>query len=304
MNPSRRWLAYLAWSTVAVVGCPGRGDAPSDGVPSDGVPSDRASTDAAIGDGACGSRESLPLHRIDWAGSPTSIYVEATYEGRDGVLHVDTASASTLVLGAGDAGWVTDAGTVTMGCRAYSVAGFFGKFQALPDVDGLPVLGSAGADRFLEVPALLDVTGRRWIRGPTAEDLGPVAAGVDPPFEIVQGTLLVRASFDGRPVRVLVDTGAGHLLWLGEPGKLGDLETMFYDYLGNQVRAYEGHVMLDLGGETRRLPVLRVPSFPGLEALRDSLGGDLHGLLGLSAIDAMQVDAERGVLRIVLAASK
>jgi hypothetical protein len=257
-----------------------------------------ATTDAQA---ACPSPEPIDLHRIDWAGHPSSIYVPTVHEGREGLLHFDTAAWATMVLLSGDGGWVADAGQARLGCRERSVAGYAGTVASLPDVDGLPVLGSAGADLLIEIPALLDVAARGWVRAPDADALAAIADAVSPPHEQVQGVFLVRASFDGRPVRLLLDTGAGHSLWLGEPGRPGDIEHVTTDYFGNELRVHEGTVVLELGGEARTLPILRAPDFPLLDQLVEQLGGDIQGLLGLSAIAALHVDAEHDVLRVVLA---
>lgn len=245
----------------------------------------------------------LPLRVERYDGWPTSMYVEVTSAGQRGVLHVDTASPYTVLVSEDDEGFVFDAATIEIGCQQRRVATYRGPFGALPDVDGLPVLGSAGVDLFTEAPTLLNVVDGVLITNPNDDEQAAVRDAVEVQHEWAQDVVALRASFDGVQQRLILDTGSGHSVWLGEDRRDGDIEHVTEDYLGRPLTVYEGTVELGLGGQTFTLPILRAPTFPILEDWRERLGGDLGGLLGLSAIDALLIDKQAGTLRIVAGGS-
>ncbi len=246
----------------------------------------------------CDDHRVLPLRVERYDGWPTSMYLEVTSGGQRGVLHVDTASPYTVLVSEGDDGFVFDAATIEIGCQQRRVATYSGAFGALPDVDGLPVLGSAGIDLFSEAPTLLNVVDGLLITNPNDNEQAAVRDAVEVQHEWAQDVVVLQASFDGAPKRLILDTGSAHSVWLGEARRDGDIEHVTEDYLGRPLTVYEGTVELGLGGHTFTLPILRAPTFPILEDWRERLGGDLDGLLGLSAIDALLIDKHAGTLRI------
>jgi len=250
------------------------------------------------GDAACPARERLPIVVLEHDGRPHSTYVETRHAGQRGFLHVDTASARTLLVADGDQGYVPNAVVWPIGCRSWTSDAYFGPHGRLPDVEGRPVLGSAGADLFRGAPSIFDVRGRTWTRSPTAEDRTVLAGAVRPKHAWVEGTMVVEAAFGGVPVRLKLDTGAGHSLWLGQAPRPGDVEIVTQDYLGRELRVFASTIDVTVGSVTRTLPILRAPSFPGVEEDFARLG--IHGLLGLSAIDALFVDEASGDLAIRL----
>ena len=160
------------------------------------------------------------------------------------------------------------------------------------------MLGSAGVDLLRGGPSLLDVRGKAWTRRPDAADLTAVDGAVSPPHVWDRGVIVVTAGLDGKPVRLVLDTGAGHSVWIGQQPRPGDVEVVTQDYLGRDLHLFQGTASLELGGVTRSLPVLRAPSFPGVE--EDFAQRDIQGLLGLSAFDALFVDEPSGTLAIAL----
>lgn len=73
------------------------------------------------------------------------------------------------------------------------------------------------------------------------------------------------------------------------------------DATGTEVELHlgEGSVRLASGLDVR-VPLFRAPSFPYFEETVRALGGDIHGLLGLSALGARRIvfDAEASVVRL------
>jgi hypothetical protein len=246
-----------------------------------------------------GGREPMPLMVVEYDGVPSSSYIPTQHQGRDGVLHFDTAVFKTLLTSDGDAGFVTDVARIPIGCSSWSADGYFGPNGKLPDVNGLPVIGSAGVDLLGAQPSLFDLRGRRWIRYPNTDDRASMKGAAVPRHEWNEGVVVIIAGFDGTPVRLVIDTGAGDSLWLGQAPRPGDLEIVTQDYLGRELRVYQSTVELEVGGIKRTLPILRAPSFPGVA--EDFARRNIQGLLGLSSIEALFVDKSKGVLEIALA---
>ncbi len=90
---------------------------------------------------------------------------------------------------------------------------------------------------------------------------------------------------DSRSLRLMIDTGAQDTLWLGEEGEPGDQVVTTTDATGAEIDLYYGDVDLEMAGEDAvTVPCFRAPSFPYFEQTVAALGGNLHGLLGLSSL--------------------
>ena len=154
----------------------------------------------------------------------------------------------------------------------------------------------AGFDLFLGAPTLLDVEAGllSWPGGHGGADLG---IALD--HEIVGGVALVSARFDGVDVRLVLDTGAAHSLWVGVRPSPGDVPITVEDALGQSVTVYQGSVQLALADSLGAVTLLRAPTFPIVEELQRRLGGRVDGLLGLSAFRALYVDRGAGELRVL-----
>jgi hypothetical protein len=120
-------------------------------------------------------------------------------------------------------------------------------------------------------------------------------------YDDVQGHVIAPVSLDDQPLRLMLDTGAFHTLWLGQEGQPGDQEIETQDAEGNPLFFYLGEVDLTMAGRaTVTVPVLRAPSFPYFEQTVAALGGNIHGLLGLSSFQdrAMLFDGEAHEVRL------
>jgi hypothetical protein len=252
------------------------------------------------GGSACAINE-VPLLVTESGGVPTRLHAPVVHDGTDGVFLFDTGSALTfLQLGADDPDFVPEAGTVTIGCETRAVPGR-GGLAPHPDEFGLPVLGYLGADFLLAGTTLLDTEGALLSQhGP-----GSTLPGTDgwPVLELddVQGHIISPVTLDGEPVRLMFDTGAPHILWLGKQGEPGDQEVITHDAEGTEIVLYYGSVELVMAGRAPvEVPVLRAPSFPYFEQTVAALGGNIHGLLGLSALRgrAIAVDGAAEQVRL------
>jgi hypothetical protein len=247
-----------------------------------GAPKHRAPepTDTEPEGTAC-AEDTLRLRATRWQGAPTALYVPARLDGEKVLFHLDSASAYTVLFAQGaELAWIEHAGDVTIGCLNLPLPGYAGLGR-LPPVDGLPVVGMAGTDLLLRGPTAIDIAGATLTRHAQAPADWSEHASI--PYELVHGEMLVDATFDGRPVRLVVDTGAAHAVWLGEPPQPGDVEVVTEDALGDPLSVWQGSATIGLTGSTWTAPMLRAERFAVLEAVEAQIGEPLDGLLGLSS---------------------
>jgi hypothetical protein len=218
-----------------------------------------------------------------------------------GEFFIDTGSSLTFLdLGPDGPNFVEDAAVVTIVCETLTIPGRGGLAEK-PDAFGLPVVGYLGADFFLASTGLLDVPGRRVVRPAPEVWVAEAGSWSVLPFDDVQGHMLAPVELDGTPVRLMIDTGAFHTLWLGQQGQPGDVEIETSDAEGTPLFFYLGEADLTMAGrDVRTVPVLRAPSFPYFEQTVAALGGNLHGLLGLTSFEgrALLIDGRASEIRI------
>jgi hypothetical protein len=249
--------------------------------------------------GTCDAGSSISLHVLslsiaDGGLYPGKLYAEVTRAGAPALFMIDTGSAQTFLREELGSPAVADAGSVELGCDTFALPGF--AEAALGTVDGLDVIGTFGLDRFLGGPSLFDVAGARL----TSRGAFPEAATwPSAPFDLVQTTLLAHVTLDGHDVRLLVDTGSTHSLWLGQAGQPGDSPIDTVDSAGNPLTLYLGTGQITIGAWSETVPLVRAPSFPYLESYVSQLGGNIAGLLGVSSFArALEIDPEAKVVRV------
>jgi hypothetical protein len=263
-------------------------------------PQDAAGTpDASVWDGDAGalpdaggtpdasstcSTPTLPL-RVRIYDDGERYYVPVERAGEAALLMLDTGSSLSFVFtGAGQPDYQANHTQLRVGCLEVWVAGRgFDPFEA--DLNGVPIIGLMGMDWLLSAPSLLDVEGRTLQRLealPADLIADPAARAV--PFDNVQGHALVPCSIDEQPVRLMFDTGAGNTMWVGVNGQAGDRELQVQDAVGNIFSVFAGTGQLACGAHGPiTAPVKRAPEFPYFEETAQILGGNLHGLLGVTA---------------------
>ncbi|HEX8791185.1 MAG TPA: hypothetical protein VF765_09585 [Polyangiaceae bacterium] len=291
---------------------------PPDGPASDG----RAGSDDASGDAPACVLKSLPI-LVD---SLQETYnVPVTEDGKSAALLIDTGAPNTYVwlplpeAGAGEAGaaddaglgpdegiapadagcgmepdCVPDAGNVTLGCESLELPGY--PQSPLEPVAGRPVVGTIGDETILAQPAWLDLVGNQLVfhapGDPFTQAASWPATGMTRPYGYVR---VEDVSFDGKPVKLLLDTGSPDCLWLGEEPAEGDVEIMGIDAIGQPVVMYISQVTVSIGAWSQTVQVFKVPSFPYFQPLATAAG--VQGLFGVSAFphgvvfdtDAMKV---------------
>lgn len=265
------------------------GGASTGGASSGGAPPTSSTTGGAAGAGgaspACEVNE-IQLFVSTSEGVPDRFHVPVRFEGRDAALLFDTGSALTFIsLGPDAPAFVPDAGDLEIGCDTLAVPGR-GGLADLGEEAGLPVIGYLGVDYVAGGTTLVDHLAERLVRHPSGTVLPETAGWSTLVYDNVQGHMIAPAELDAEEVRLMVDTGAPHILWLGQEGQPGDQEVTTADAEGNLLTLYYGVVSLEMASEPPTMvPVLRAPSFPYLEQTVAALGGNIQGLLGLSAFE-------------------
>jgi hypothetical protein len=149
----------------------------------------------------------------------------------------------------------------------------------------------AGVDLLLAEPSLLDIDHARWIRNP--EDVSMVRDGIDVPFAIHEGVVVFDATFDGKPVHAILDTGSASTVTIDETPRDGEVEYTTEDALGKPLKVYASSIELGLGGRTRTVPLLRAPGFYIVKTLGEQMHVELAGLIGLSSLHAIHFSNDR-----------
>jgi hypothetical protein len=230
---------------------------------------------------------------------PARLFVEVEpLGGARGLFLLDTGSAQTFLREELGSAPEADAGVVRIGCDSRALPGFAEESLG-PPFDGLDLIGTYGLDRLVSGTSLIDVEHGVLAVPATGSLLAESAGWPAAPFDLDQLTLLAHVSLEGHDVRLLVDTGSDHTLWLGQQPQPGDTPEMSVDSAGNPLTLYLGSGRVTIGGWTETVPIVRAPSFPYLEQYITTLGGNIAGLLGLSSFArALAIDPAARMIRV------
>jgi hypothetical protein len=254
---------------------------------------DRTVADAATGPDATGPDAAKPqkiavtLVVTGYGTQVDRLYAPVRHKGADALLLLDTGAAkSFLHMGVKAPRYTPKAGVVELGGYKLELAGR--NFDP-STLGGKPVVGTLGADFLLLGVGDLDLKCGRltvYLGGAKA----PGATWPTVAFDNIQGHVITPVKLDGQALRLMLDTGAQHTLWLGQQGQPGDTPVQTTDAVGNVIQLYLGQAKLALGSDPLKdVPVLRAPSFPYLEQTIKILGGKIHGLLGLSSLSGRSI---------------
>lgn len=301
-------------------------DAGGNDAPVTRAPDARAADGPAASQDGAGDAPACVLRTLPILADTTeeTYNVPVTEDGKPSALLVDTGSPATYVwlpLPAGDAAapddaglgpdegiapadascgtepdCVPDAGSVTLACETLELTGF--PQAPLEPVAGRPVVGTIGDDMLLAQPAWLDLAGEQLVfhapGDPFAQAVGWPATSMTRPYGYIR---VEDVSFDGKPVKLLLDTGSPDCLWLGEEPAEGDVEIMGVDALGQPVVMYVSQVTVSIGTWSKTVQVFKVPSFPYFQPLATAAG--VQGLFGVSAFpDGVVFDTDAMKVRV------
>ena len=211
-------------------------------------------------------------------------YVAVTLEGEEVAMQLDTGSGlSFLFQPANTSPYIPDFATLEIAGETISVAARNIDIPT-PDIEGLRVVGLLGMEYLLKDPTVFDRSQNRMLRYDEWPSALASNALYTVAFDNVQDHALFPLTLDEEPVRLLFDTGGGHTLWVGQEGRPGDSESSAVDAEGNIFPIFTGVGELRFDGQSvRSVPVARAPEFPYFEGTVTALGGNLHGLLGVTA---------------------
>jgi hypothetical protein len=238
----------------------------------------------------------IPILAEETDGFLSRLYVGAELDGKRVAMLFDTGSPSTfLERPAGSPDPQKHVADLVLGGCKVAVDGR--PYAVDESIDGLDAVGYLGANVLLDTPiAELDLAGKKIVRRATVDASWPTTK-----IDVVRDLILAHVVVDGQPLRLMVDTGSPHVLWVGRDGEPGDEEVHTTDAAGNDLTLYRGKADVALAdGIASHVPILRAPSFPYFEQTVKSLGGDVQGLVGLSALGRRRIVVDRaaGVLRV------
>jgi predicted aspartyl protease len=122
------------------------------------------------------------------------------------------------------------------------------------------------------------------------------------PIEYRNGWLVASGiRLEGRDVKLVVDTGASNVIVVGKTPRLNEVREDTVDGTATGITLWHGDGEISFaGGTVRHVPIDRTDAFATLEGLIAELGGDVEGLLGLTALGRERVILGRESMTIVL----
>jgi hypothetical protein len=205
---------------------------------------------------------------------------------RDVLFLLDTGSASSFLYDALDARDRRDAEAVRVGCHEISLRHRRNRGQR--PHGGVDVVGTIGTDLLRNGVFELDL--RHGALAMLArKELPNDVSWNRVTLEIVRGIALARVTVDGRPRRMMIDTGTAHLLML-DPSAVEEGAASTTDSAGRTILLVPAKDTIGFEGmpevEARSWHTRRHPSFQKHIA---SLGGDIEGIVGLSTLGRRRV---------------
>jgi len=245
---------------------------------------------------ACAAPTPLLVHH-DAAGRVDRLHARLEARGIEGPYLVDTGSLRSFATHS--AMNEPETATTIISCATTSLP-IIARQRPGATPDGERQVGVLGAD-LVAHGWVLDLDLRngtlRWGEPVRAHPAGAVVL----PIEWRNGWLVAsRIVLDGRPVKLVVDTGSTNVIWVNATPRAGETREDTVDGTASPIVLWHGEGSLTLGNdEPRRVPVDRTDQFPTLEALVHQLGDDVAGLLGITALGRERVIIGRNELVVV-----
>ena len=246
---------------------------------------------------ACGKPAPLHVHHDD-AGRVDRLHVQLSAHGALGEFLLDTGSLKSFVTRSGDG---TDpSADTTIFCQSMTLP-IIARIHPGTTPTGLPQAGVLGADLVAHGSVLdLDLVNGHleWYDPAPA----PPARAMVIPIERRNGWLVASGiKVQGRTVKLIVDTGASNIIVVGKTPRIGEVREDTIDGTASAITLYHAEGDVDLGdGVVRHVPVDRTDAFDTLEGLIANLGGDVAGLLGLTALGRERVIIGESSMMVVL----
>lgn len=235
-------------------------------------------------------------------GRPSRIFIPATIDSTGEsaapaesiVLWVDTGSPASHLLHGLVGPPIGPARTLHFGDQSRTWPSWRNRYQ--PGIAGLPMAGTLGADEILRQPTELDLDHGCY----TTFAAVPEYAARWPSIavEVTLGMLVSTIQVDGRPVKVLVDTGVDETIVITDeerPGPRFEVQ----DVYGLPVVLVRGQATLRWQSlELGEVAIDRTKSFPTFDRL--GLGPTVRGMLGINSIGARRILVDAARSRILV----
>jgi hypothetical protein len=294
-------LALVAIALVVSTGCAALTSSPDDAPPAsleDRAPAvGRAWPGRAPPAPPCGEPTPLLVHH-DAAGRVDRVHAQVTARGVLGSYLVDTGSLTSFATHSGDERGASARATIA--CTETSLP-IIARLRPGTTPEGLPQSGVLGAD-LVKHGEVLDLDLASGTLGWYSPAPPPPAGAVVLPVEYRNGWLVASGiRVDGRDVKLVVDTGATNVIVVDKAPRANEVREDTVDGTASPVTLFhaDGDVSF-VGGLERRIPVDRTDAFATLEGLIASLGGDVDGLLGMTALGRDRVILGRDSLVVLL----
>jgi hypothetical protein len=245
----------------------------------------------------CGEPTPLLVHH-DGAGRVDRVHAQVTARGVLGSFLVDTGSLTSFATHSGDERG--GSARAIIACTETSLP-IIARLRPGTTPDGLPQTGVLGSD-LVKHGEVLDLDLASATLGWYAPAPPPPAGAVVLPVEYRNGWLVASGiRVDGRDVRLVVDTGATSVILVDKTPRANEVREDTVDGTSSPVTLFHADGQVGFaGGPERRIPVDRTDAFATLEGLIASLGGDVDGLLGMTALGSERVILGRDSLVVLL----
>ncbi|MBS2013071.1 MAG: hypothetical protein JST00_09300 [Deltaproteobacteria bacterium] len=245
----------------------------------------------------CDTPSPLLVHH-DEHGRVDRLHATLTARDMTGYYLVDTGSSRSFVTYS--AAEETDWAKTKIGCASTSLP-IIARLRPGSTPNGDAQAGVLGSD-LLAHGSVLDLDLKRETLGWYSPAPKIPENAVVLPIEWRNGWLIASGIvLDGKPVKLVVDTGSTNIIWLDGTPRPNEVREDTVDGTANPVVLYHGAGLVSFaGGDPLAVPVDRTDEFATLKGLVMSLGGDVHGLLGMTALGRDRVILSRDRLAVVL----
>ena len=246
---------------------------------------------------ACVAPAPLVVHHDD-AGRVDRLHVRLTARGVPGNYLVDTGSLTSFVTYSGVE--ASSSASTVIFCQETTLP-IIARLRPGATPTGEPQAGVLGSD-LVAHGAVLDLDlvkgALSWYQPAREVPTGAIVL----PVENRNGWLIASGiKVDGRDVKLVIDTGASNVILVDRTPRAIEVREDTVDGTASPITLYHGDGEVTFAGDVaRHVPVDRTDAFPTLEGLIANLGGDVAGLLGVTALGRERIVISGDALVLIL----